>query len=169
VLFEHGSVREVVDHETTPCGCPENGVSVAEALIAPGTTKKVEPSNTAITQHPFPMAQSAELAPNEATEPAAPAVAAVGPQVGEALSYTAEMKDPDDLSGDATRPMTAKTALAAPAQRRSVAARAKTPAAPLPTPPPPPKVAPKPEEAPQASNDVVHVFARMFRKLFGRS
>ena len=168
VLFEHGSVREVVDHETTPCGCPENGVSMAEVLIASGTTKKVEPSNTATTQHPFPIAQSAELAPNEATEPAAPAVAAVGPQVGEALSYTAEMKDPDDLSGDATRPMTVKAGSNAPAQTLSVTAHAKIPAAPVRTPPPPPKVAPKPDEAPQANNDVVHVFARVLRKLFGR-
>src|SRR5580692_5134715 len=31
VLFEHGSLHEVVDHETTPCGCPdEKGMSVAD-------------------------------------------------------------------------------------------------------------------------------------------
>ena len=36
VLFEHGSLREVVDHETSPCGCPEpKGMSVADALVAP--------------------------------------------------------------------------------------------------------------------------------------
>ena len=34
VLFEHGSLHEVVDHETTPCGCPdEKGMSVADALL----------------------------------------------------------------------------------------------------------------------------------------
>ncbi len=36
VLFEHGSLHEVVDHETSPCGCPDSGMSVAEALLAPG-------------------------------------------------------------------------------------------------------------------------------------
>ena len=38
VLFEHGSLREVVDHETSPCGCPdEQGMSIADALLAPGS------------------------------------------------------------------------------------------------------------------------------------
>ena len=37
VLFEHGSLREVVDHESSPCGCPdEKGMSIADALLAPG-------------------------------------------------------------------------------------------------------------------------------------
>jgi len=36
VLFEHGSLREVVDHESSPCGCPDaQGVSVADALMRP--------------------------------------------------------------------------------------------------------------------------------------
>ena len=43
VMFEHGSLREVVDHETESCGCP------VEA--------KVDEAN------PFPVAQAAGLAP----------------------------------------------------------------------------------------------------------
>jgi len=43
VMFEHGSLREVVDHEKESCGCP------VEA--------KVDEAN------PFPVAQSAGLAP----------------------------------------------------------------------------------------------------------
>ena len=64
VLFEHGSLKEVVDQESSPCGCPEPvssapeaGVSVAEALLAPGT-----PGKTA-AEHPFPAAVSQGLAP----------------------------------------------------------------------------------------------------------
>jgi hypothetical protein len=74
VLFEHGSVREVVDHERAGCGCPEAGGSVAEALLA----------------HPFPEALSAGLVP----ESAAAAVPQAAPgevhtQVSDALSYNA--------------------------------------------------------------------------------
>ena len=44
VLFEHGSLHEVVDHEQSPCGCPdEKGMSVADALLASGGTKTVVP------------------------------------------------------------------------------------------------------------------------------
>ena len=45
VLFEHGSLKEVVDHESSPCGCPPVPVvSVADAgvtsaiPVAPGST-----------------------------------------------------------------------------------------------------------------------------------
>ena len=44
VLFEHGSLHEVVDHERSPCGCPdEKGMSVADALLASGGAKIVTP------------------------------------------------------------------------------------------------------------------------------
>ena len=70
VLFEHGSLKEVVDHESSACGCPaEQTISVADALLSPsasgGTVAKTE------EQHPFPAAVSAGLAP--ATVPQAPA------------------------------------------------------------------------------------------------
>ena len=61
VLFEHGSLKEVVDHESSSCGCPpEPTMSVADALISSpgGATEK-----TAAEQHPFPAAVSAGLAP----------------------------------------------------------------------------------------------------------
>jgi len=81
VLFEHGSLREVVDHETSPCGCPdEKGVSVADALIAPATA--------AAAQHPFPVAISEGLAPG-ADVPQAP-TGEVHAQVSETLSYNAQ-------------------------------------------------------------------------------
>ena len=62
VLFEHGSLKEVVDNESSPCGCPPaspQGMSVAEALLAPGTPSVKQ----AEAQHPFPAAVSQGLAP----------------------------------------------------------------------------------------------------------
>jgi hypothetical protein len=45
VMFEHGSLHEVVDQEKYPCGCPDKpGMSVADALLASGGTKTVVPA-----------------------------------------------------------------------------------------------------------------------------
>jgi hypothetical protein len=175
VLFEHGSVREVVDHESTPCGCPESkGDSMAQALLAPGTAKKAraaEPENPASAQHPFPMAQSAGLAPNDARGGAAepvPATAAGAPQASDALSYTAEMKDPDELTGNAAaKPVTVKAAPGTSAETSSVAAKGDVAAAPVPAAPPAPVAAPQPIEE-REPNDLVHLVGRAFKKLFGR-
>ena len=70
VLFEHGSLREVVDRETTPCGCPPDElrpVPLAEALLH-GGSGSVSPQQ-AQAAYPFPSAQSGELA-SPAPEPA---------------------------------------------------------------------------------------------------
>jgi len=90
VLFEHGSVREVVDHESSPCGCPDaEGMSVADALVAPGAGGKAAPAAQAAAEHPFPAAISEGLAP-AAEAPPAPAG---GPQVSDALTYNAASGD----------------------------------------------------------------------------
>jgi len=84
VLFEHGSIREVVDHETSPCGCPdEKGTSVADALLA---------SKPGAAQHPFPEAVSEGLAP-QADVPQAP-IGEVHAQVTETLRYNAPSSGP---------------------------------------------------------------------------
>ena len=62
VMFEHGNLREVVDRETTPCGCPpeeKQGTSIADALLSGG---KVTPAQAAAAANPFPAAQSDGLA-----------------------------------------------------------------------------------------------------------
>lgn len=80
VLFEHGSLREVVDHERLPCGCPdERGLSVADALMASGG---------AAAQHPFPAAVSEGLAP--AAEIPQAALGEVHAQASETLHYNAQ-------------------------------------------------------------------------------
>ncbi len=94
VLFEHGSLREVVDHETSPCGCPPvmaappPPVSVAGSGL-PGTTPTASGSAIARQQaeasNPFPAAESQGLAPAPAIPQAPPGD--VHAQVGATLAY----------------------------------------------------------------------------------
>lgn len=78
VMFQHGSLKEVVDQEKEPCGCPPEA--------RPGTND-------------FPLAQSAGLAP--LPKPAAPpatGIATKNPppqQLNEPLVYTAPLAAPD--------------------------------------------------------------------------
>lgn len=57
VLFEHGSLHEVVDHERSSCGCPPPEPTPA-TLTADAT-----PAQRAAAEHPFPTAQSQDLTP----------------------------------------------------------------------------------------------------------
>ncbi len=84
VLFEHGSLKEVVDHESSACGCPpEPTMTVADALLNAGAAGSGGAPKTTAEEHPFPAAVSAGLAP--ATVPQAPAGQA-HTQVSAALS-----------------------------------------------------------------------------------
>jgi hypothetical protein len=66
VMFEHGSLREVVDNEKEPCGCPPP--------LHPGTNE-------------FPVAQSAGLAPLPKPAPNAVSITSTLPQALEPLVY----------------------------------------------------------------------------------
>jgi hypothetical protein len=66
VMFEHGSLHEVVDNEKEPCGCPPP--------LHPGTNE-------------FPVAQSAGLAPLPKPAPNAVSLTSAPPQVLEPLVY----------------------------------------------------------------------------------
>ncbi len=75
LLFEHGSLREVVDGETSPCGCPPPPVlSASDSGISTDVTRaarpgarvaddpdEVRPHTSAEVQHPFPAAESQGL------------------------------------------------------------------------------------------------------------
>jgi hypothetical protein len=106
VLFEHGSLHEVVDHETTPCGCPDNGMSVAEALLAPGIVPGAAEKDAAVpaaaAAHPFPAAVSEGLAP-AAEVPQAPA-GQVHTQVSDTLSYNAAAAEQPSAPASAASP-----------------------------------------------------------------
>jgi hypothetical protein len=69
VLFEHGSLNEVVDNETEPCGCPPPALPMTAARAAS------KGANSAAKRNPFPLAESEGLAP----PPAAPTKPAVPP------------------------------------------------------------------------------------------
>jgi hypothetical protein len=151
VLFEHASLKEVVDHESSSCGCPpeQTTMSVADALlhpVAPGEAATAE--KPAAEQHPFPAAVSAGLAP-QAAIPQAPAGAA-HTQVSAALS-----------SGEGADSL---------AQPHAATATA-TPSAP-PTPvAATPQAAPPQTDPPQTDplkHDLVHSIGRFFKHIFGR-
>ena len=105
VLFEHGSLKEVVDHESSACGCPpEPTMSVADALVSGGGGSGGTAPKSAAEEHPFPAAVSAGVAP--ATVPQAP-VGQEHTQVAVALSSSG------DADSTAAPPAAAKTADAA--------------------------------------------------------
>jgi hypothetical protein len=67
VMFQHGSLREVVDQETEPCGCP------------------AAPPSVAVNE--FPLAQSEGLAPTPAPKAAPQQPGGLSPQAAAPLVY----------------------------------------------------------------------------------
>jgi len=118
VLFEHGSLNEVVDNETEPCGCPAAGLEAAKpAPIQPVGGPSSTPVDTA-----FPIAQSEGLAkaPPPATTPAVPA-GQPHAQVTVPLVYKSDApppQPPPDMTPEAT-PATATAAPAPPPEKKN--------------------------------------------------
>jgi hypothetical protein len=108
VLFEGGSLREVVDNESSPCGCPEAPVKVPEAA-APNAAKA--PAAQAEVQHPFPAAVSQGLAP-------APPVPQAPPGVTHTQVATTLVYDPAAADAQAKRDAAAKPPAAAPPEKK---------------------------------------------------
>jgi hypothetical protein len=107
VLFEHGSLKEVVDNESSPCGCPpEPTVSIADAAIR-SSGNAASPSGKP-DEHPFPEAVSQGLAPTPSPPQAPPG--AVHTQVATSLSYSAD----DTAKPPATAPAAVQTPPPAP-------------------------------------------------------
>ncbi|MCU1318709.1 MAG: hypothetical protein JWP98_227 [Edaphobacter sp.] len=170
VLFEHGSLKEVVDHESSACGCPpEPLVSVADAGVTsanPAAAGSAVGGKPEAEQHPFPAAVSAGLTPPAAV-PQAPAET-VHAQISSTLSYNASGSErPDSVTGgeakggvtnEAGNESASSPATAPPLVSESTTAAA-PPVATAQAPPPPP--------APPAT-DVVHSIGRFFKRLFGR-
>lgn len=149
VLFEHGSLREVVDHERSPCGCPATvSYPTQMTMAAAGSQPAGQPvsPNQAAAQNPFPAAASQGLAPAAPIENTAP--------TGEQQTQVATM-----LSYDAAHP-------AAPAGPATVEAT---------TPGPAPKhgrhkkakaVRETPPPSPPGTDDLFHLIGRFFHRLF---
>jgi hypothetical protein len=147
VMFEHGSLKEVVDHETSSCGCPpEPSMSVADALLnpaTPGAGKTVE------EQHPFPAAVSEGLAP--AAKVPAVASGTVHAQVSATLSS-------GDSPDSTTQPGAAASASASgkvPATSAAAVAGGSPP------------MQSSPVQPAQQKTGFVHAVGRFFKKIFG--
>ena len=148
VLFEHGSLKEVVDNESSPCGCPpvmsvaDAGVSTdADHAAAAGSVVATKP----VDEHPFPAAVSEGLAPAPGVPQAPPGE--VHAQVSATLSYPGKG---DSASGSNGAPTTdASAAGGAPAQA-GTEVKAQAPAAP-----------------PSNGNSLGHKIGRFFKRLFG--
>jgi hypothetical protein len=111
VLFEHGSLREVVDREGESCGCP--------AAVGPETTQPVASASSngapvtpeqAAAAHPFPQAVSEGLATPAPPPPDGAEQTHV--QVGTTLAYQADAASP----GAVTAPAGAGEASAQPSE-----------------------------------------------------
>jgi hypothetical protein len=158
VLFEHGSLKEVVDHESSACGCPpEPVVSVADSGVTsatPAAPGSAVAAKSAAEQHPFPAAVSAGLAPAPPV-PQAPA-GVVHAQVSTTLSYGATGSGGTDSAG--TETAAGSSTLQATQPSATQTAGETTAVGTAQAPPPPP--APPP-------SGVVHSIGRFFKRLFG--
>lgn len=184
VLFEHASLREVVDHETSPCGCPPPlpAVSVAESgrsalpgerVAAPG-----ERGSGAAAQHPFPAAESQGLTAESAGASVPQAKPGeVHAAVAATLSYDAAGGGAGAGSGAGSGPGAgAGSGASAPAPGASAgsASAATSAAAPGASAGGPQTsgdvraVAPPPSPpTPPGATDIAHRIGRFFRRLFG--
>lgn len=146
VLFEHGSLREVVDNERSSCGCPPAAAPAAQLAAAANPNVPTTPA-VAAAQNPFPAAASQGLAPTPAPAPPPSMPGEQHTQVSTVFTY------------DAAHPNTPPPSTVEPAGPEQTASTGSssgignnTPAAPPPAPP--------------GAHDLVHAIGRFFHRLF---
>ncbi len=139
VLFEHGSLEQVVDNEAEPCGCPPAApVAVASANGKPIGGPSSTPDDTA-----FPLAVSEGLKPPP-PPPTQPVVPAGTPH--------AQVEVPLTYNGAAPNQPTEAPAATPPPPATAAAAPAEAPAA----------------QKPAQSGGLFHHIGHFFAKLLGR-
>lgn len=155
VNFQHGSLREVVDHEPEPCGCPKTpSVQVAVAPGGPSST----PADTA-----FPVAQSEGLAAPPAPHPV-PVVPPGEPHVEVTVPLTYDANKP--AAPAATPPAPAQAPVPAPPPEPAPEVASAAPAAQeVATPAPAPN--PAPNSVP-SQGGLFHRLGHFFSKIFGK-
>jgi hypothetical protein len=158
VMFEHGSVAAVVDHEKEPCGCPPMATPqnlVADSGAAGAATAGGANADGKAKTPEFPLAQSEGLAPAPPppTEPAVPA-GVPHAQVTIPFAY------------DGSRPPPAAEAGPAPAAATPATASTTAPAttAPATTAPAGTAAAPPTTSGGDLWSAVKHFFGKMFGK-----
>ncbi|MDR3735843.1 MAG: nuclease [Acidobacteriaceae bacterium] len=167
VLFEHGSLKQVVDNESSPCGCPPPPVlSVAESGVSGANTARPGETvaKTAAEAHPFPEAVSMGLAPAPPPPQAAPGQTHA--ELGLTLNFdgkqpAAQHPAEGSASGTATGSGSAAGALISADQSVTQMAQ---PAAPAPAQQHVVAQAPPP----RPPDDLAHVVKRFYRWLFRR-
>jgi hypothetical protein len=139
VLFEHGSLEQVVDNEPEPCGCPP----AAPVAIASATGKPVGGPSSTPADTAFPLAESEGLKPPP-PPPSQPVVPAGTPH--------AQVEVPLTYNGAAPNQPTAAPAATPPPAVASAAPPAEEP----------------PAQKPANSGGLFHHIGRFFAKLFGK-
>jgi hypothetical protein len=148
VLFEHGSVREVVDREQSNCGCPQE-TPVMTAATTPNATSVPTPQQAAAL-NPFPAAQSADLSP---TPPVVPIAPPAGNATPAALTYSAaSATPPPSAQAPPTQPAPAQISSEQPHPSAVAAASPASSTAPPPSPP--------------GAHSIAHKIGRFFHRLF---
>jgi hypothetical protein len=156
VNFQHGSLREVVDHEPEPCGCPVAPVT-SVASSGGGTTPNPAPpgrpvggpSSTA-SDTAFPIAESEGLA-----APPTPSAAPVVP--------------PGETHAEVTVPLTYNGENPAPAPPTPAAPAAAAPTSPAPSPPTAQPEAATATATPSTNQGgLFHRIGHFFSKIFGK-
>jgi hypothetical protein len=121
VLFEHGSLTQVVDNEHEPCGCPpDRPMSVAGAGVTttnPAQSGEKVATNVAAAKNPFPLAESEGLQPppapaNEQEAPAGQTQMQVTAPVAYDANHPELPPPPADTSAARAPASTAMTAQA---------------------------------------------------------
>ncbi|MHB1701537.1 MAG: nuclease [Acidobacteriaceae bacterium] len=174
VLFEHGSLKEVVDDETSPCGCPPpSPVSVAASGVtsahpaAPGAQVGGAVADKGAVP-PFPIAVSEGLAPPQQAAPSKPGQVEM-PVVSMPLIYSGDAPASSATSASpATAVSTAPSgtgngAKSASVAHPSAAAAAKPPQVAAPSTSLATAQAPPPADT---SPDLAHVIGHFFKRLF---
>jgi hypothetical protein len=180
VMFEQGSVRNVVDNEAQPCGCPAAPVisvasagSTAEpgkAVAKPGQAVETKPAETSENvggpsstpaDTAFPLAESEGLAP----PPAAPTKPVVPPgethsEVTTTLSYIAPQQTvPTGTPSGMATPESAATVATAPVPGFGPSVNT--------GPVEVSEARPVPQPKPQHKSGFFHKIGRFFAKIFG--
>jgi hypothetical protein len=145
VLFEHGSLREVVDNERSPCGCP--AATPPQQLASTSASNPAAPSTpkSAATEHPFPAAASVGLAPTPAPAHEPAPVGQQQTQVSTVFTYdAAHPNTPPPSTLEPPKPTTTTGSTAGTADSTTAA----------------------PPSTPPGAHDLFHAIGHLFHKIF---
>jgi hypothetical protein len=175
VMFEHGSLNQVVDNEPEPCGCPSATPPISIATAAPGNLPNIDSAVPAKPAQPvggpsstpadiaFPLAESEGLKPPPPA-PTQPVVPAGTPhaEVQVPITYDAKVT-PDPAAPGAAGPPPSE---ASPANAAPPPAQNPTPAPAASKPPDQPAAQKPAKQKSRGGGGLFHSIGRFFSRLF---